>query len=459
LIDKFHDECGVVGVYSPDKTKNISSYLYYGLFALQHRGQESAGIAVNRNGKINIHKNVGLVADVFKGGVLKNLKGNVGVGHVRYSTSGEGGVTNAQPLMVNIKSCDIALAHNGNLINDQALREMLEDGGVVFQTTIDTEVMVDILARGLRHGVIESIQRMVEIIKGAYALVITMEDKLIGVRDPFGIRPICLGKKDDMYILASESCAIDAVGGQLIRDLDPGEIVVVDENGIKSYGQKNWVGKRACIFEQIYFARPDSIMENRSVYQARHSAGRILARECPTEADVVIGVPDSGIPAAVGYAEESGIPYGIGLIKNKYSGRTFIQPDQKMREEGVRLKLNPLRETIEGKRVIVIDDSIVRGTTSKRLVSILRDGGAKEVHFRVTSPPVSHTCHFGIDTPRRKYLIGAKKSVEEIRQILGADSLEYISLDGLNESVGGGTEYCRACFDGNYPMEVPVLKE
>lgn len=459
MIDKFHDECGVVGVYSPDKTKNISSYLYYGLFALQHRGQESAGIAVNRNGKINIHKNVGLVADVFKGGVLKNLKGNVGVGHVRYSTSGEGGVTNAQPLMVNIKSCDIALAHNGNLINDQALREMLEDGGVVFQTTIDTEVMVDILARGLRHGVIESIQRMVEIIKGAYALVITMEDKLIGVRDPFGIRPICLGKKDDMYILASESCAIDAVGGQLIRDLDPGEIVVVDENGIKSYGQKNWVGKRACIFEQIYFARPDSIMENRSVYQARHSAGRILARECPTEADVVIGVPDSGIPAAVGYAEESGIPYGIGLIKNKYSGRTFIQPDQKMREEGVRLKLNPLRETIEGKRVIVIDDSIVRGTTSKRLVSILRDGGAKEVHFRVTSPPVSHTCHFGIDTPRRKYLIGAKKSVEEIRQILGADSLEYISLDGLNESVGGGTEYCRACFDGNYPMEVPVLKE
>ncbi|MDD2413747.1 MAG: amidophosphoribosyltransferase [Eubacteriaceae bacterium] len=457
--DKFHDECGVVGIYHPDKEKNVSSYLYYGLFALQHRGQESAGIAVSRNKKINLYKDDGLVSDVFKGSQLKKLKGNVGIGHVRYPTSGGRGVVNSQPLFVNIKNLDIALAHNGNLINDQALREMLEDSGVVFQTTIDTEVMVDILARGLRHGLVESIQRMVEIIKGAYALVIMMDDKLIGVRDPFGIRPICIGKKDDMYVLASESCAIDAIGGKLIRDMDPGEIVVIDENGLTSYGQNNWVGKRACIFEQIYFARPDSIMENRSVYQARHTAGRILAQESPVEADVVIGVPDSGIPAAVGYAEESGIPYGVGLIKNKYSGRTFIQPNQTMREEGVRLKLNPLRETIEGKRVIVIDDSIVRGTTSKRLVAILRDGGAKEVHFRVSSPPVTHTCHFGIDTPRRKFLIGAKKSVEEIREILGADSLAYISLDGLNQSVGGGTEYCRACFDGDYPMEVPVLKD
>lgn len=458
-IDKFHDECGVLGVYTPKADMNVSPLLYYGLFALQHRGQESAGISVNRGGKINTHKDVGLVSDVFKGNVLKNLKGNIGIGHVRYSTSGEGGVINAQPLSVNLTSGQIALAHNGNLINDKALREMLEDNGVVFQTTIDTEVMVDFIARGLRHGIIESIQRMVEIIKGAYALVITLGDKLIGVRDPYGLRPICLGRKDDMFILASESCAIDAIGGELIRDLNPGEIVVIDENGIQSYGQNNWVGKRSCIFEQIYFARPDSIMEGSSVYHARHQAGMILAKEAPVEADVVIGVPDSGIPAAIGYSTASGIPYGMGLIKNKYSGRTFISPNQQQREQGVRMKLNPLKEVIEGKRVIIIDDSIVRGTTSKRLVEILREGGAKEVHFRVTSPPVAHTCHFGIDTPRRKYLIRAKKSVEEIREILGADSLAYISLEGLNQSVGGGTEYCRACFDGDYPMEVPVLSE
>ena len=304
---------------------------------------------------------------------------------------------------------------------------------------------------------IEAIQRMVEIIKGAYALVITVGDKLVGVRDPYGLRPLCIGKKDEDYFLASESCALDAIGAELVRDVEPGEIVVIDENGLTSYGQNNWVKKKACIFELIYFARPDSVMDETSVYAARHKAGEILAKESPVEADVVIGVPDSGIGAAIGYAEASGIPYGVGLIKNKYIGRTFIQPNQKLREEGVRIKLNPLKETIKGKRVIIIDDSIVRGTTSKRLVEILRQAGATEVHFRVTSPPVAHTCHFGIDTPRRKYLIGAKKTVEEIRDILGADSLAYISLDGLTESVGGKTTFCRACFDGEYPMEVPIL--
>lgn len=457
--DKFHDECGVLGVYSNDNSVDVAPYLYYGLYALQHRGQESAGICVNKDGVLTNLKDQGLVTDVFKGYKLNELKGNIGIGHVRYSTSGEGGAVNAQPLTAKTSSSQIALAHNGNLVNDQALRELLEDSGVVFQTTIDTEVMMDILARSLRHGLIEAIQRMVEIIKGGYALVITVGDKLIGVRDPYGLRPICLGEKEGMYILASESCAIDAIGGKLIRDLDPGEIVVIDSNGIETYGQKNWVGKRACIFEQIYFARPDSIMEGHSVYQVRHKAGRILARENPVEADVVIGVPDSGIPAAIGYAEESGIPYGIGLIKNKYSGRTFIQPNQQMREQGVRLKLNPLRDTIEGKRVVIIDDSIVRGTTSKRLVEILREGGAKEVHFRVSSPPVAHTCHFGIDTPQRKNLIASKKSVEEIREILGADTLAYLSIKGLIDSVGGENVYCCACFDGDYPMEVPVLGE
>lgn len=458
IKDKFQDECGVIGAHLNSKESNCASYIYYGLYALQHRGQESAGIAVNKEGKIHFHKDVGLVSDVFKGNVLKQLKGNIGVGHVRYSTSGEEGVINAQPLIVNHSSGQISLAHNGNLINDRALRNMLEDNGVVFQTTIDTEVMVNILARGLRHGMIEAIQRMVEILKGAYAVVITVGDKLVGIRDPFGLRPLCLGRKGDDYFLASESCALEGINAELVRDIEPGEIIVIDDDGITSYGQNNWVKKKACIFELIYFARPDSVMDEISVYSARHKAGKILARESAVEADVVIGVPDSGIPAAIGYAEASGIPYGMGLIKNKYIGRTFIQPNQKLREEGVRIKLNALKETVSGKRVIIIDDSIVRGTTSKRLVEILRQAGAKEVHFRVTSPPVAYTCHFGIDTPRRKYLIGAKKTVEEIRVLLDADSLAYISLDGLDESVGCKTTFCRACFDGEYPMEVPVLK-
>jgi amidophosphoribosyltransferase len=457
--DKFHDECGVCGMYSPDQSFNCAPYIYYGLYALQHRGQESAGISVTKDGRAKMHKDVGLVADVFSHGELQELKGNVGIGHVRYSTSGEGGRTNAQPLTVRIGNSDLSLAHNGNLVNDAVLREILEYNGVVFQTTIDTEVMVNFIARNLRFGVVPAIQKLVEIIKGAYALVMTIDDKLVGVRDPYGLRPICLGRLGDSYILASESCAIDAMGGELIRDLEPGEIVIIDDSGISSYGQKNWARKKNCIFEQIYFARPDSIMDGVSVYECRHKAGRILARENPIDGDIVIGVPDSGIPAAIGYAEASGIPYGIGLIKNKYSGRTFIQPTQALREQAIKLKLNPLRQVIEGKRVIVIDDSIVRGNTSKRLVEILREGGAKEVHFLVSSPPVKHTCHFGIDTPSRKHLIGAQHSVEEISEILGADSLGYLTIDGLKESVGIEDTCCLACFDGNYPMEVPRLDD
>lgn len=445
------------GIYAPDKDFNCAPWLYYGLYALQHRGQESAGICTNTDGALKIIKDTGMVSEVFNG-KLDGLSGNIGIGHVRYATSGEGGRENAQPLMVKIRDRQIALGHNGNLVNDGVLRDILEDSGVVFQTTVDTEVMVNFIARGLRHGIVPSIQRMVELIKGAYALVITIDDKLIGVRDPFGLRPLCLGKKGDQYILASESCAIDAMGGELVRDLEPGEILVIDSEGLHSYGQNNWVGKKSCIFEQIYFARPDSIMENQSVYEARHRAGKILAREHPIEADVVIGVPDSGIPAAIGYSEASGIPYGIGLIKNKYSGRTFIEPSQELRQNGIRLKLNPLKDTIKDKRVIVIDDSIVRGNTCGHLVDLLREGGAKEVHFLVASPPVTHTCHFGIDTPSKKHLIGARHTVEEIRDIIGADSLGYLSLDGLTEMVGGSTEFCRACFDGCYPMEVPKLE-
>lgn len=457
--DKFHDECGVVGFYGLRPEVDSAPYLYYGLYALQHRGQESAGIATMKDGKIDIHKNTGLVADVFSGGRLGKLSGPAGIGHVRYSTSGEGGRTNAQPLSVKTRFAEIALAHNGNLVNDQVLREILEDSGVVFQTTIDTEVMVNFIARNLRDGIVPAIRKLVEIIKGAYALVMVIDDRLVGVRDPFGLRPICLGRNEDGYILASESCAIDAMGGQFIRELDPGEILIIDGEGLHSYGQKNWVNKKSCVFEQIYFARPDTILDGQSVYECRHRAGEILAREHPVDADVVIGVPDSGIPAAIGYSEASGIPYGIGLIKNKYSGRTFIEPTQALREQAIRLKLNPLRHTIEGKRVVVVDDSIVRGNTSKRLVEILREGGAREVHFLVSSPPVTHTCHFGIDTPSKKYLIGANHSVDEIAKMLGADSLGYLSIPGLIESAGGTPDKCMACFDGNYPMEVPRLEE
>lgn len=458
--DKLKEECGVVGVYRNESSKDCSQFLYYCLYALQHRGQESAGIATNDNGKINIYKNMGLVAEVFKGDkILDELSGNIGIGHVRYSTSGDSDIKNAQPLVVNYKSSQIALAHNGNLINAKALREMLEDSGVVFQTDIDTEVIVNLLARSLKHGLVDAIKRVVEIIKGAYALVITTEDKLIGLRDPHGLRPLCLGKTNTSYVLASESCALEAVGAKYVRDIEPGEIVIIDKAGVNTFKQNHWVKKKLCVFELIYFARPDSVIDGTSVYLSRQNAGVILAKESAVEADIVIGVPDSGIPAAIGYSQESKIPYGIGLIKNKYTGRTFIQPNQKLREEGVRIKLNALKETVNNKRVVIVDDSIVRGTTSKRLVEMLRESGASEVHFRVSSPPVAHTCHFGIDTPYRKHLIGAKHSLEEIREMIGADTLAYISIDGLIESVGGGNTYCKACFDGDYPMEVPVLDE
>ena len=456
--DKFKDECGVVGIYNNVSQENCSEELYYCLYALQHRGQESAGIATNDEGKINTFKNRGLVGDVFSNTeIFEELKGNIGIGHVRYATSGGGDIKNAQPLIVNYRTSQIALAHNGNLVNANALRDMLEDSGVVFQTDIDTEVIVNLLARSLKNGIVESIKRVVEIIKGAYALVITTEDKLIGLRDPHGLRPLCLGKTESGYVLASESCALDAIGAEFVRDIEHGEIVVIDSEGVQSFNQNNWVKKKLCVFELIYFARPDSTMDGISVYNARQSAGRSLAKEYPVEADVVIGVPDSGVAAAIGYSKESGIPYEIGLIKNKYIGRTFIQPNQKLREQGVRIKLNVLKENIKDKRVVIVDDSIVRGTTSKRLVEILKEAGAKEVHFRVSSPPVTHTCHFGIDTPYREHLIATQHTTDEIRELIGADSLAYLSMEGMVESVGGGDTFCKACFDGDYPMEVPNL--
>ena len=453
--DKLKEECGVIGIYDPEEYEDISRLTYFGLIALQHRGQESAGIAVS-NGKMHYYKEMGLVQEVFSDEILKRLKGRVAIGHVRYSTTGESYVANAQPLVVKYKGGSIALAHNGNLINAAVLRDELEDKGSIFQTSIDSEVIANLIARNYKLGFKEAIIHSIQRIKGAYALTIICENKLIGVRDPNGLRPLCVGKLGNGYVLASESCALDVTGAEFIRDVEPGEMVVIDEEGIESIKFDNNTRKALCSFEFVYFARPDSNLDGKSVYNSRRNAGRILARQYPADADMVIAVPDSGTVAAIGYAEESGIPFGEGLVKNRYVGRTFIEPDQKTRELAVRLKLNPLKLNLKDKRIVLIDDSIVRGTTSKRIVSMLKDAGAKEVHVRVSSPPVKYSCFFGIDTPERKKLVGAQYSIEEIKEMIGADSLGYLSVEGLYESIGMPSDsLCKACFDGNYPMEVP----
>lgn len=449
--------CGVIGIYR--EKKDAASYAYYGLFALQHRGQESAGIAVNKDRHISIIKGMGLVSDVFNAQSLKDLRGNIAIGHVRYSTAGDKDVRNAQPLVANYKNGDIGLAHNGNLVNAENIREILEDSGVIFHSTTDTESILNLIARYSNKGIENGIKNTMSLVKGAYALVITTGNNLIGIRDPYGLRPLCIGKLKDGYVLASESCALDVMNAEYIRDVDPGEIVMINEEGLRSIEPTNHCRKHLCVFEHIYFARPDSELDNDSVYQFRVHTGKLLARQRHIEADIVMPVPDSGVPAAIGYAKESGIPYGEGLVKNRYVGRTFIQPTQEMRENAVRLKLSPLKENIEGKRVIIIDDSIVRGTTSKRIVDQIKRAGAKEVHVCITSPPVQYSCHFGIDTPYRKYLIGARKSVEEIREYLGADSLTYLGLDELKEACHHKERFCAACFDGNYPMEVPIHEQ
>ncbi len=454
--DKMEEECGVFGIYSKNN-KNVSIMTYYGLFALQHRGQESAGISVCDNGEITTHKNMGLVSSVFNDDILHNLKGNIAIGHVRYSTCGGNRIENCQPLSNKFKLGDIAVAHNGNLTNANTIRELLEDGGATFSTTIDTEVIIKMIARKSKEGFEAAIKSSINAIKGAYALTIIMENKLIGVRDPFGIRPLCLGiTEEEEYILASESCALDAVGAKFVRDIDAGEMVIIDENGIKSIRYTDNKRFSPCSFEYIYFARPDTIMDGIDVYLARVEAGRLLARQQKVDADVVIGVPDSGVPAAIGFAEESGIHYSNGLIKNKYIARTFIQPTQDMRVKAVSAKLNPLKNIIEGKRVVVVDDSLVRGTTSKILIEILRKAGAKEVHFRSASPPVKFPCYFGIDTADRGELIAANMSIEDIQKYINADSLDYLSVENM---VSTFTEKCKnsclACFNGDYPISAP----
>jgi amidophosphoribosyltransferase len=453
--DKFKEECGVFGIFA-NEPLDVASVTYYGLYALQHRGQESAGIAVATESGIECHKDMGLVSDVFSQERLRSMKGAIAIGHVRYSTTGSSSVNNAQPIISKYKLGSIAVAHNGNLVNADIIKELLEDSGCIFQTSIDSEVILNLIARGARRGIERAVVDAIQAIKGSYAIVLQTQDKLIGVRDPNGIRPLCVGKINDNYILCSESCALDAVGAELIRDVKPGEIVIIDKEGLKSISFAERIKHETCAFEYIYFARPDSIIDGINVYSARIEAGKQLFKEHAIEADIVIGVPDSGMQAAMGYSKASGIPYETGFIKNKYVARTFIAPSQELRERALAVKLNPLKVNIEGKRVIIIDDSIVRGTTSKKLVDSLRKAGAVEVHFIAASPVVKYPCYFGIDTPYRKDLIGAQLAIESIRKEIGADSLGFLSLEGLMISLGGKNKFCLGCFNGIYPVAAPM---
>ena len=457
--DELHDECGVFGVYDFDGN-DVASTIYYGLFALQHRGQESCGIAVSDTdgpkGKVLSYKDMGLVNEVFNTENLEKLKGNIGVGHVRYSTAGSSVRENAQPLVLNYVKGTLGLAHNGNLLNALELREELSYTGAIFQTTIDSEVIAYLIARQrLIVGTVEeAVKGAMQKIKGAYSLIVMSPRKLIGARDPFGFKPLCIGKRDNAYFLASETCALDTVGAEFVRDVLPGEIVTITKDGIESDTSLCQEKKARCIFEYIYFARPDSHIDNVSVYASRIQAGRFLAMDSPVEADLVVGVPESGNAAALGYSLQSGIPYGTAFVKNSYVGRTFIKPKQSSRESGVRVKLNVLKEAVWGKRVIMIDDSIVRGTTSNPTIKLLRDAGATEVHVRISSPPFLWPCYFGTDIPEREQLIAYKHSIDEIRDIIGADSLGYLGIDRLEEMVGG-LNICKGCFTGTYPMEPP----
>ena len=459
--EKLREECGVFGMYDLDG-KDVAASIYYGLFALQHRGQESCGIAVSETngpkGKVTSYKGMGLVNEVFTGDELERMKGDIGVGHVRYSTAGASTRENAQPLVLNYVKGTLALAHNGNLINAPELRKELAYSGAIFQTTIDSEVVAYHIARERvkTKNVESAVLNAMKKIRGAYSLVIMSPRKLIGARDPYGFKPLCIGRRDNAYIITSETCALETLGAEYIRDVEPGEVVTITKDGIKSDTSMCLPKEQQarCIFEYIYFARPDSHIDGVSVYGSRIKAGRFLAMDSPVEADIVVGVPESGNAAAMGYAMESGIPYGTAFVKNSYVGRTFIKPKQSTRESSVKIKLNVLREAVAGKRVIIIDDSIVRGTTSDRIVKMLRDAGAREVHMRVSSPPFLWPCYFGTDVPAREQLIAYNRSVEEIRQMIGADSLGYLQIDRLKELVNG-LDICQGCFTGKYPMEPP----
>ncbi len=452
-----HEECGVFGIFS-DGTINPAYACYNGLLALQHRGQESCGIAVNNNRDITHYKDMGLVNDVFNDEILTKLDGKMAVGHVRYSTTGESMRENAQPLVLRYVKGNIAIAHNGNLVNKDELAQELSVTGAIFQTTTDTEMIAYTIAKERLNSksVEEAVEKTINHLVGAFSLIVMSPQKLIAARDPWGFRPLCMGKKGDAIVFASETCALDSVGAEFVRDIEPGEIVVVQDGKISTI--RTHVGKQPhtmCIFEYLYFARPDSIIEGQSAHDSRMLAGKYLAQEFPVEADVVIGVPDSGLSAAMGYAKESGIPYDIGFVKNKYIGRTFIQPSQAMRENSVRIKLNVLKSTVDGKRVVMVDDSIVRGTTSKRIVSLLRHFGATEVHVRSSAPPFMFPCYFGTDVPSKDQLVACNYTMDGIKELIGADSIGFLSVNSLEKIIpNANCQFCDGCFSGKYPVDV-----
>ncbi len=458
--EELHEECGVFGMYDLDGG-DVASSIYYGLFALQHRGQESCGIAVSDTegpkGKVLSQKGMGLVNEVFHAEGLEKLKGNIGVGHVRYSTTGASNSQNVQPLVLNYVKGTLMLAHNGNLVNANKLREEMEYTGAIFHTTIDTEVIAYLIARERLKAPTaeEAVKCAMRKLQGAYSIIISSPRKLIGARDPYGFRPLVIGKRDNSYILASETCALDAVDAEFVRDVKPGEIVMLDADGIQSDETLCHATPAKCIFEYIYFARPDSYLDGVSVYNSRIMAGKILAQMHPVDADIVVGVPESGNVAAMGFSAQSGIPYGTAFMKNSYVGRTFIKPKQSARESSVKIKLNVMKEVVRGKRVVMVDDSIVRGTTSERIVRMLKAAGATEVHVRISSPPFLHPCYFGTDVPSCDQLIAHNNTVDEICKMIGADSLGYLDGERLHELIGGDRGYCDACFSGKYPVAPP----
>jgi amidophosphoribosyltransferase len=459
LPDKPEEACGVFGVYAPGES--VGKLAYFGLFALQHRGQESAGIATFEEDKMHLHKDMGLVSQVFNESIVSELPGHIAIGHTRYSTTGSSRIVNAQPATANTRLGQLALAHNGNLVNTAELRQELIKRNCDFVSTTDSEMIALAIGTEVDKGKdwLEAAISAFHLCKGAFSLTIATPAGLMGVRDPHGVRPLVIGLLDtnpNRYVLASETCALDIIGAEYLRDVEPGELVWITEAGMASFHWSQKPQRKLCVFEMIYFGRPDSIMEGHTLYNYRMRIGRVLAAESPINADMVIGVPDSGIPAAIGFSQVSGIPYAEGLIKNRYVGRTFIQPTQHMRESGIRMKLNPLKDVLDGKRVIMVDDSIVRGTTSKKIVKALRDAGTAEVHMRISSPPVTHPCFYGIDTDNQDQLIAARKSVEEIAEQIGVDTLAYLSWDGMLKATGENPEsFCSACFTGDYPISIP----
>src|SRR6266576_2569115 len=463
--DKFRDECGVVAIYDHPEAETLA---YLGLHALQHRGQESAGIVTSDGMSLHIHKSMGLVADIFTEKKLSRIRGTLAIGHTRYSTTGDSALLNAQPILVQSNKVMIALAHNGNLTNAGEIRARMEAQGSIFQTSSDTEVIVHLIALSKEHTLPEAMADALRRVEGAFSLVMISSDRVFAARDPRGFRPLAMGRiprlegqKQDTIVFASETCAFDLIGATYEREVKPGELVIVGPEGITSRFYSPVAAQSSCIFEHVYFSRPDSMVFGRPVQASREGLGRQLAREAPVEADVVVPVPDSGVTAAVGYAAESGIPFRFGLIRNHYVGRTFIEPRQSVRDFGVKLKLNPVRSILEGKRVVLIDDSIVRGTTSRKIVRMIRSAGAKEVHMRISCPPTISPCFYGVNTPSKNQLIAANKSVEEIREYIGADSLGYLSLEGLKKACGEGekTSYCSACYTGKYPTDIVDIDE